>query len=210
MKPANDGSTAPWLSRAIDVAASVAGIVVLSPLALLAALAVAVDSPGPVLFRQKRVGRGGKEFEILKFRTMRTDAEAQGGQLTVGADPRVTRVGRLLRKTKFDEIPQLINVVRGEMALVGPRPEVPKYVALYTPEQRGVLAVRPGITDPASIAFRRESDLIAGSDDPERFYTTELMPKKLAINLEYLRTRTVVSDLGVILQTLLALTRRPA
>lgn len=198
-----------WLSRAIDVLAATAGLVVLSPLLLLAAAAVAIDSPGPVLFRQQRVGRHGALFEILKFRSMKVGAEAAGGQLTVGKDPRVTRVGAILRKTKFDEIPQLINVLRGEMALVGPRPEVPKYVALYTPEQRAVLAVRPGITDPASIAYRRESELMAGSVDPERLYTEVLLPRKLALNLEYLKLRTVASDLGVIAQTLLALLRRP-
>lgn len=198
------------LRRGLDVLAAGVGGVLLAPFALLAAAAVALDSPGPVLFRQRRVGRGGREFEILKFRSMRTDAEAVGGQLTVGADPRVTRVGRLLRKSKFDEIPQLINVLRGDMALVGPRPEVPKYVALYTAEQRGVLAVRPGITDPASIAFRSESELMGSSDDPERLYVEELMPRKLALNLAYLERRTVASDVGVIVKTLLALLTRPS
>ncbi len=188
--------------------ASTAGLVVLLPFTLLTALAVAVDSPGPVLFRQRRVGLNGREFEILKFRTMRVDAEAVGGQLTVGTDPRVTRVGRFLRASKFDEIPQLFNVLRGDMSLVGPRPEVPRYVALYTPEQRQVLSVRPGITDPASIAYRSESQLMANAADPERLYIEELMPRKLDLNLEYLKRRTVGSDIGVVLQTIVAVLAR--
>lgn len=209
MTAAAGGAGDDLLRRVIDVTASAAGLLVLSPFTLLAALAVAVDSPGPVLFRQRRVGLGGREFEILKFRTMRVDAEAVGGQLTVGADPRVTRVGRFLRASKFDEIPQLLNVLRGDMSLVGPRPEVPKYVALYTPEQRRVLSVRPGITDPASIEYRDESGLMAGAADPERLYVEELMPRKLRLNLEYLERRTVASDIRIVFKTFGAIARRP-
>lgn len=194
--------------RAFDVLAAGAGLLVLAPLFAVVAVAIAATSPGPVFFRQERVGRGGAPFRIFKVRSMRVDAEAVGGQLTVGGDPRVTRVGALLRATKIDELPQLINVLRGEMALVGPRPEVPRYVALYTPAQRRVLDVRPGITDPASIRYRDESAALARAADPERAYVDEVMPHKLAINLAYLERRTLASDVGVILATLWRLVRR--
>lgn len=188
--------------------AAAVGLLALSPLLLLIAVAVAATSPGPVFFRQERVGLGGRTFRIHKFRTMRVDAERVGGQLTVGADPRVTPVGRLLRATKLDELPQLIDVLRGDMALVGPRPEVPRYVASYTPAQRRVLEVRPGITDPASIAYRDEGEVLARSADPERAYLEEVMPHKLAINLDYLEQRTLLRDIGVIFATLARLVRR--
>lgn len=192
------------LRRAFDVSTSIAGLIALSPVLFITALLVKASSPGPALFRQTRVGLGGTQFEILKFRTMRTDAESVGGQLTVGEDPRITAVGRFLRKWKLDELPQLLNVVKGEMALVGPRPEVPRYVALYTAAQRRVLDVRPGITDPASVAFRSESDLMGAQGDPERFYIETIMPEKLRLNIEYLDRRTLLSDLQVILGTLRA------
>lgn len=188
--------------RAFNLVAAAAGLVVLSPVMLAVALAVVLDSPGPALFRQSRVGRGGAPFAMLKFRSMRTDAERHGGQLTVGADPRVTRIGRLIRKWKLDELPQLINVVKGDMDLVGPRPEVPRYVALYTPAQRRVLDARPGITDPASVEFRDESELMAAQREPERYYVETIMPRKLELNLAYLERRSLASDIGVILTTL--------
>lgn len=180
----------------------------LSPILLLTALAIRIDSPGPALFRQRRVGRGGRLFDILKFRSMSTAAESLGGQLTVGADPRITRVGSYLRAWKVDELPQLMNVVMGDMDLVGPRPEVPRYVALYTPAQRRVLDVRPGITDPASVEFRNESDLMAGQPDAEGFYVETIMPRKLALNLAYLERRSLGSDLRVIFTTLAAVVKR--
>ncbi len=192
----------PSGQRLFDVTMSAVGLVLLSPLLLVAALAVRLSSPGPVFFKQVRVGRGGQEFEILKFRTMAVDAERKGGQLTVGSDPRVTRVGRFLRASKIDELPQLVNVLRGEMALVGPRPEVPRYVALYTHDQRRVLDVRPGITDPASVAYRDESAVLANHPDPERLYVQEIMQDKLRLNLDYLARRTFSSDIKVILGTL--------
>jgi lipopolysaccharide/colanic/teichoic acid biosynthesis glycosyltransferase len=195
------------LRRLFNVTSSLVGLIVISPVLAVVAVAVKADSAGPVFYRQRRVGRGGVPFDILKFRSMRVDAEAVGGQLTVGADPRVTNVGRVIRAWKLDELPQLINVVKGDMDLVGPRPEVPRYVALYDEEQRGVLSVRPGITDPASVEFRSESDLMAGHPDPERLYVDEIMPRKLAINLEYLRTRSLASDIGVIFSTIAALAR---
>lgn len=195
------------MKRLFDVAAAGLGLILVSPLLLITAALVRVSSPGPVLFRQTRVGRGGELFTLLKFRTMYTDAEQRGGQLTVGRDPRVTRIGHYLRASKLDELPQLINVVRGDMSLVGPRPEVPRYVALYSEDQRRVLDVRPGITDPASVVYRNESDLMADQSDPESFYVDVLMPEKLRLNLEYQERRTLTSDITVIFDTLKAVVR---
>ena len=194
--------------RLFDLVAASVGLLALSPLFLVVAIAIRRSSPGPVFFRQVRVGRGGEPFSMFKFRTMRPDAERVGGQLTVGADPRITPIGHTLRKYKLDELPQLINVVLGDMSLVGPRPEVPRYVALYDERQRRVLDVRPGITDPASIAYRDENALLAGADDPEATYVAEVMPAKLEINLGYLERRSLLRDVGVILQTLAAVVRR--
>lgn len=196
------------LRRAFDLTAASLGLLALSPLLLVVAVAIAASSPGPVFFRQERIGRHGVPFRIFKFRTMRVDAEAVGGQLTVEGDPRITGVGRFLRASKLDELPQLINVVRGEMALVGPRPEVPRYVALYDDVQRRVLDVRPGITDPASIRYRDENAVLARAEDPEAAYVEVVMPHKLELNLAYLERRTLASDVGVILATFARLLRR--
>lgn len=190
------------LKRLLDIIGTGLGLLVLSPVFAVIAALIKLDSPGPVFFRQERVGRNGQPFMIFKFRSMRPDAPRLGGPLTVGRDPRITRVGALLRQTKLDELPQLINVLRGEMSLVGPRPEVPKYVALYTPEQRQVLTVRPGITDLASIEYRSESELLAKTADPERAYLHEVMPHKLQLNLEYIRTQSLALDLAIIFKTL--------
>ena len=188
--------------RAFDLIAASIGLIILAPAFILIALVVRLTSPGPALFRQERVGRGGRPFSIFKFRTMRSDAELVGGQLTVGGDPRITPVGAFLRRHKIDELPQLINVVRGEMGLVGPRPEVPRYVAHYDDRQRRVLQVRPGITDPASVAFKNESAMLEAATDPEAAYVNELMPAKLDMNLAYMERRSVWTDLVVVLQTL--------
>lgn len=196
--------------RCFDLFWSATGIVLLSPLFGLIALAIRLDDKGPALFRQERVGYRGKPFRMLKFRTMIVDAERMGKQLTVGRDPRITRVGYWLRKTKLDELPQLINVIRGEMSLVGPRPEVPRYVAAYDAEQRKVLDLRPGITDPASITYYDESDLLAGAPDPETMYLAEVMPEKIRINLEYARRANTLSDLVIILRTILRIANRRA
>lgn len=193
----------PLPPRAVDVAVAAAGLVLLAPVLAVVALAVRLSSPGPVLFAQERVGLHGRRFRILKFRTMVAGAERRGGQLTVGGDPRITRVGAVLRATKLDELPQLWNVVRGDMRLVGPRPEVPRYVERYTPQQRRLLAVRPGITDPASLAFRDESRLLEAAEDPERLYVEQILPRKLAINADYLERRTLASDLRLVVSTLL-------
>ena len=190
--------------RALDVLISGAALCVLWPVFLLIALAIVIDDPGPVFYRQVRVGRGGKEFRIFKFRSMIADADRKGLQITVGRDSRITRVGALLRKTKLDELAQLINVFLGQMSFVGPRPEVPRYVALYTPYQRQVLLVRPGITDYASIAYRNENDLLAGADDPERMYIEEIMPAKLELNMRYLHEISPLCDVKLIFKTIAA------
>jgi len=186
--------------RLFDILAAAAGLLLLSPLLLLAALWVKLDSPGPVLFRQTRVGRHGVPFSIHKFRTMRV---APGAAITVGEDPRITRSGRVLRQTKLDELPQLWDVLRGAMSLVGPRPELPRYVALYPTELREqVLAVRPGITDPASLAFSHEAELLAAASDPEREYREVVLPAKLRLSADYAARATLATDLQLILATL--------
>ena len=195
------------LKRVMDIAISGAALCVLWPVLLLIALSIVIDDPGPVFYRQVRVGRGGKEFRIFKFRTMVVDADKKGLQITVGRDSRITRMGALLRKTKLDELAQLLNVFLGQMSFVGPRPEVPRYVAMYTPYQRQVLLVRPGITDYASIAYRNENDLLAGAEDPERMYVEEIMPAKLELNMKYLRRVSPLEDIRLILATIAAVIR---
>lgn len=194
------------LKRLFDVVASGAGLIVLSPLLLALALAVKLGSPGPIFYRANRVGRYGVPFKLLKFRSMVINADQIGPAVTGAVDPRITRVGRFLRRTKLDELPQLINVLRGEMSLVGPRPEDPRYVALYTNEQRQVLNVRPGITSPASITYRNEEAMLVG-DDWEKHYVEQIMPAKLVVDLEYARNASLWRDVRVILGTLRALFR---
>ena len=195
-----------WAKRAFDVAASAAGVVAVSPLLAMTAALVKASSPGPVLFRQQRVGRGGKPFELWKFRTMRVGGT--GPQVTVDRDPRITSVGRVLRKTKLDELPELINVLRGDLSLVGPRPEVPKYVALYPDADRVFLQqFRPGITDPATVRFRNEEDILARAANAEHAYVHEVLPIKLRMYREYLEGASFLSDLGVLATTLWAIAR---
>ena len=189
--------------RALDVVVSGVGLVLLLPVLGLIALLVKVTSPGPVLFVQERVGRGLVPFRLLKFRTMVADAPARGPAITVGADPRVTPVGAFLRKTKLDELPQLLNVLRGDMSLVGPRPEVPRYVSLYNEAERRIFAVRPGITDPSSLLYRDESAVLATYPDPERAYREVVLPHKIAVSLAYADNRTVLSDVGLLVRTAL-------
>lgn len=189
------------LKRAFDVLFAGTALLLLLPLLVLFALAVALTSPGGAFFRQVRVGRHGRPFRLLKFRSMRPGSEALG-QLTIGGrDPRITGVGRFLRRTKLDELPQLWNVLKGDMSVVGPRPEVPRYVALYTPEQQGVLSIRPGITGMASLDYVDENELLARSSDPERAYVEEVMPAKLALDLRYVRERSFALDLRIIAAT---------
>ncbi|HTL94983.1 MAG TPA: sugar transferase [Gemmatimonadaceae bacterium] len=196
------------MKRVVDVAVSALALALLWPLGLVIAAAVTLGDGGSALFRQERVGRGGRTFRMWKFRTMIVDAERGGRHLTVGRDPRVTRVGAVLRRTKLDELPQLLNVLRGEMSLVGPRPEVPHYVALYSADQRAVLSLTPGITDPASLRYRDESEELAESAEPERTYVDHILPEKIRLNLAYAAQATWLTDIGVIWATLRTLLAR--
>jgi len=189
--------------RLFDIVCAGIGLLLLSPLLLVVAAWIKLDSRGPVMFRQERVGRFGRTFRIHKFRTMRVDAPALGPQITVGDDARITRSGRWLRASKVDELPQLWDVLRGAMSLVGPRPEVPRYVAMYPAGLRElVLSVRPGITDPASLSFRNESELLAKAADPEREYVEVVMPMKLGLAADYVRNASLLGDIRLILATL--------
>ncbi len=188
--------------RLFDLLLTLPGLLLLLPLMAVIALWVRFDSPGPVLFRQQRVGRGGVSFALLKFRSMRVDAEKLGPKVTVGADPRITRSGQFLRRSKLDELPQLFNVVMGQMSLVGPRPEVPEYVAHYPAEIHDkVLSVPPGITDLASIEFRNESAMLEGANDPVAAYLNEIMPIKLDYYVRYVEQRSLWLDVKIILRT---------
>jgi len=194
------------VKRLFDLFVSLAGLVLLFPLFVAIAIAIKLDSPGPVFFRGQRVGRGGHLFSIYKFRSMVAGAAQRGPGITAAGDARITGVGKVLRRAKLDELPQLLNVVRGEMSLVGPRPEDPRYVALYTSEQRRVLDVRPGITSLASINYRNEEAILSQSDR-DNVYVSKVMPDKLAIELVYLDKQTFWRDLGVLALTFLALFR---
>lgn len=185
----------------LDAVAALAGLVVLSPLFLLIAAAVALGDPGPVFFRHERVGRGFRRFAVLKFRTMRSGTA--GAPITKGGDPRVTGVGRFLRRTKLDELPQLLNVLRGEMSLVGPRPEVPRYVEEFRRDYEEILSVRPGLTDYAAIEFRDEEAVLASYPDPEEGYVREVLPAKIALYRRYLREMGLATDLRILWKTAL-------
>jgi lipopolysaccharide/colanic/teichoic acid biosynthesis glycosyltransferase len=188
--------------RIFDLFWATVGLLLLWPIFLVVAVLIKLEDRGPVFFRQVRVGWKGQSFRMWKFRTMVVDAERLGRAITVGRDPRITRVGHWLRATKVDELPQLLNVWLGEMSLVGPRPEVQKYVNLYTEDQRRVLELRPGITDLASVKYRRESEVLAAADDPDRTYVEAIMPEKIQINLEYAAQASLLGDFRVILMTL--------
>jgi lipopolysaccharide/colanic/teichoic acid biosynthesis glycosyltransferase len=190
------------MMRVFDLFWSTVGLALLSPLFLLVAAAIKMGDGGPVFFRQERIGQDGQAFHILKFRTMSMGSDRAGLPITVGQDARITRVGQRLRSWKIDELPQLVNVFRGEMSLVGPRPEVPRYVALYNQDQAKVLLLRPGITDAASIAYRNENEVLRRTEDPEAFYIQNIMPNKIRINLQYAAHATVWTNFKVILATL--------
>jgi lipopolysaccharide/colanic/teichoic acid biosynthesis glycosyltransferase len=196
--------------RTMDVLLSALGLIALAPLFALIALRIKLDTPGPVFFRQQRVGRGGRLFRIHKFRTMRARPDDDDApQITTADDPRITRAGRWLRRAKLDELPQLIDVLKGDMSLVGPRPEVPRYMALYPPEARAqILSLRPGITDRAAIEFRDEARLLAASADPERAYVEQIMPVKQRHYLDYARHHSLGGDARILLDTLRAVWRR--
>lgn len=189
------------LKRIFDITLSLFGLIILLPFMLIIAILIKIDSKGPVFFKQIRVTKNGKEFKIFKYRTMRVGSDKYS-QITVGKDDRITKIGSFLRKYKLDEIPQLINVLIGDMSLVGPRPEVPKYVALYTDEQKEILKVRAGITDYASIEFSDENDLLASEEDPEKAYIEKIMPKKIELNKKYLSEISILTDIKIILLTI--------
>ena len=191
------------IKRIFDIVCSGLGLIILSPFLLFVAIRIKMGSDGPVFFKQIRVGEKGREFKILKFRTMVVDAEKLGRQITVGNDSRITKIGAFLRKYKIDELPQLINVFKGDMSLVGPRPEVPRYVNMYTEEQRRVLDVKPGITDLASIRYRDENELLGQAENPDEFYINTIMPDKLALNVEYINKSNIFLDIYIILKTIL-------
>jgi len=196
------------LKRTFDLIASSLGLLLLSPLFLMLAIWIKIDSEGPVFYRQVRVGKGNRDFRLFKFRSMRVGSDRKGLITVGGRDPRVTRSGYYIRKYKLDELPQLINVFTGDMSLVGPRPEVRKYVDLYTPEQMHVLDVRPGITDPASIRYRNENELLAQVEDPDRYYVEVIMQDKLQLNLEYVEKQSFRFDLQLIFKTFSEIIRK--
>lgn len=195
--------------RCFDIMFSATILIIFSPLFLLGSVLAKLQSTGPVFYKAKRVGRGGKVFEMYKFRTMVINADQLGGGLTIHKDSRVTPIGRILRFTKLDELPNLINVIKGEMSLIGPRPEAPNYVQYYTEAQKQVLLVKPGITGPSQIANRNEEEKLAAQVDPEHYYITELMPKKLTLDLHYVATQGFISDIGWLIKTLWVLVFPP-
>ena len=187
--------------RVFDLIASLFALVLLSPVLLAIAFLLKLESPGPVLFRQQRLGLGARVFEIYKFRTMRPGAEIEGPRVTIRDDPRVTRFGRMLRRFDLDELPTLFNVAKGDMSFVGPRPEVPEYLPYYSEEHRRVFMVRPGLVDPVTLAFRNEAALLVG-EDAERTYTREILPRKLTLNLEYIKRQNTLSDAAIIVKAI--------
>jgi lipopolysaccharide/colanic/teichoic acid biosynthesis glycosyltransferase len=200
--PGRRGFYGRFGKRAFDLVVSVLALLILAPVLLAIAILVKLSSPGPVFYRQNRVGRNAGIFRIVKFRSMTVDADRHGWGITVAGDERITRIGRILRDTKLDELPQLWNIVKGEMSLVGPRPEIPSYVALYTTDQLGVLSVAPGITDIASIRYRHEEKMLERSANPDEFYCRVVLPHKLSLNLQYIRQMSFGLDLKLIFQTL--------
>lgn len=196
------------MKRAFDILVSTTGLVLLFPLLLAVALLIKADSPGPVFFLQERVGRRFRPFRIYKFRTMVPEAPRLGKMITIGEDPRITRIGRILRLTKIDELPQLLNVLKGDMSLVGPRPEVRQYVELFRPDYEEILQVSPGITDLASVHYRHESEILGQAENPEERYVKEILPEKIRLAKEYLRRSSFCFDAGLIVRTLIVLVRK--
>ena len=196
------------MKRLFDIVVAIGALVFLLPVFLLAAVLIKLDSPGPIFFKQERMGRGFRPFQILKFRTMVHNATARGRSITVGGDPRITRVGWFLRKSKIDELPQLINILGGEMTFVGPRPEVPQYVDMFREDYEEILKIRPGITDLASIKYRDEAALLGQSENPEAEYVTRVLPDKINLGKEYVRRSSFFFDLTLIFKTFLRLFER--
>lgn len=193
------------LKRVFDILSSITAIGFLLPLLLIIGLAIVLNSKGGVLYKQLRIGKNGKIFYLLKFRSMQIGSDKQG-LLTIGAkDSRITHIGHFIRKYKLDELPQLLNVLAGDMSLVGPRPEVPAYVSLYTEEQKQVLTVKPGITDYASIEYRNENEILGNAKNPEQMYIKEIMPAKLALNLKYINDQSLLTDIKILIKTISSL-----
>lgn len=196
------------MKRIFDFVVSLLGLIILSPLFLFIAIIIKLDSKGPVFYKQLRTGKNFQDFYLYKFRSMKVDSHSKGS-ITIGKrDPRVTNAGYYLRKFKLDELPQLINVLKGEMSFVGPRPELKEYVELYDAEQKKVLSVKPGITDYASIKFRNENELLAQSDNPKDFYVKEVMPAKLKLNIDYVNKNNFFSDIKIIFITVFSIFRK--
>jgi lipopolysaccharide/colanic/teichoic acid biosynthesis glycosyltransferase len=197
-----NGFYASYGKRVLDILTASVGLILLSPVLAIAACCIKLSSRGPVFYRQVRIGQDARPFQILKFRSMTMETSERDLKITIAGDSRVTPVGEFLRRYKVDELPQLWNVIRGDMSLVGPRPEVPVYIEEYTPEQRVVLSARPGITDPASLAYRYEEEILAGQTDPEQFYRTKILPDKLVRNRTYLEKITFQNDIRIIVKTI--------
>jgi lipopolysaccharide/colanic/teichoic acid biosynthesis glycosyltransferase len=193
------------MKRAFDLVTASVGLLLLWPLLALVAVAVKLGSSGPILFKQERIGRGFRPFMIYKFRSMVPDAPQRGGPITFGDDSRITRVGRFLRKTKIDELPQLLNVLRGDMSFVGPRPEVRKYVELFRDDYQEILRVRPGITDLASLRYCDEAAILGQAENPEQEYASRVLPEKIKLAKQYVAQSSLLSDLGIIFKTLIGL-----
>jgi lipopolysaccharide/colanic/teichoic acid biosynthesis glycosyltransferase len=202
-----DSANIRWTKRAMDLGLAIPVLVASAPIWLASAAAIWIGDRGPILFKQERIGLNGRPFCMWKFRSMVVRAEAHGGQLTFEGDTRITSVGRFLRRTKIDELPQLVNVLRGEMSIVGPRPEVPRYVALYSDSQRQILRFLPGITDPASIKYRAENAILARELGPEKFYREQILPDKIRMSVEYASHANFWTDFKVIGATVLAVLR---
>jgi lipopolysaccharide/colanic/teichoic acid biosynthesis glycosyltransferase len=196
------------MKRSFDIVAALAALICLSPLFLIAAVLIKLDSPGPIFFKQERIGLRFRRFQILKFRTMAQNASTSGKPITVGEDPRITRVGWFLRKSKIDELPQLLNVLKGEMTFVGPRPEVPQYVEMFREDYKEILKVRPGITDLASIKYRDEAAFLGQSENPEMEYVRRVLPDKIQLGKEYIRRSSLFFDVTLIFKTFLRLLDR--
>ena len=196
------------MKRTFDIITCTFAALLLLPFGVVVALCIVCGSRGGIFYRQTRVGKDNKDFKLLKFRTMRPNADRQGLLITVGEDSRITRIGKFLRKYKIDELPQLFNIIKGDMSVVGPRPEVRRYVEMYDERQRRVLTVRPGLTDYASLQFISESELLAESEDPEKTYIEEIMPAKLELNLQYIEKQSLAEDLRIIFKTLASIVRK--
>lgn len=196
------------IKRSFDFCIAALGLVILAPLFALIAILIRIDSPGSVLFKQTRIGRHGRGFVLIKFRTMRSQPDEDESKVTIERDRRITKVGRLLRTTKIDELPQLFNVLIGEMSLVGPRPEVPEYVEMFKQEYREVLKVRPGLTDLASIKYRNEELILSQSENPDQLYLSEILPDKLKLAQNYIQNRSFFFDLQILVRTVIAILKR--